>query len=1116
VEFRILGPLDVLDGDRVAFSGAGKPGALLALLLLRRNAFVSTDRLLDDLWGERPPRTALKTLQTYVSQLRRALGDDVIATRPHGYVLTVTEGACDADCFGGLLARGDRALADGEPAAAATLLSEALSLWRGPVLGELAGEPWAAADVERLEEERQQALELRIEAELALGRHAAVVGELEGLRREHPLREHLLALLMLALYRCGRQADALEAYRSGRRRLHDELGIEPTPELRRLEQQILRHDPEVSAPPARRSSPARPLGRPRRLLALAVLVLGAVGFAVWLAVGHSSSSPNLAAADTAVLVNANGKLGSAIPVGASPAHAVSGGGYLWTSNEQDGTISRVDVAGRTVETIPVGRSPEALAFADGRLWVGVGDEARVAVIDPSAGKVVAHVRVGSGPTGLAARRHELWVANSIDGTLSTVDTRSWRRLRTVRVGPQPSAVAATDDAVWVALAGSNAVVQLDREGRGAVQTVSVGNDPTALAVAGNRLWVANAQDGTVSRVDLARGVVDATVTVGGAPRSLAAGRETVWAAVAGGRLVQIDARSARVIRTSPVGVEAAAVADDGSNAWVTTLASPSSHRGGTLRVVIGDDVFACACVEPLDALPGAGWQLLDLVYDGLVAYRRVGGPGGGVLVPDLAQALPRPTEEGRTYVFRLRPDVRFSNGRPVRPTDVRASFERFFTMRHYTVLPIYTHIAGAAACSPGRRCDLSRGIVADNRAGTVTFHLSSPDPEFLYTLALPPGFVVPGDSTTATAKRPLPGTGPYRIAFSVSSRDERRRPGRLVLVQNPAFRVFAPDATPNGFPNRIVVTTMLASAKQVAAVERGTADVASQLTNLSPGIARRLASHEASQLHLDSIGATDYVFLNTRVPPFDRLDARRAVNEAVDRSRLVQLLGGPQTARPTCQILPPDFPGYRPYCPYGLKPSPAGTWNGPNLGRARKLVAASGTKGMHITMWASPHHVAVARYFASLLRRLGYRATTRVVPGVAGSATPYYNAVANPKTRAQIGTVGWIQDYASAADFVSTLFDCKSFVPGDPAATYNYSEVCEPALERQIHAAERVQAQDPVAGQQAWAAADRMIVDQAVAVPYANTLALTLISRRTGNYESSPQWGVLLDQLWVR
>ena len=549
VEFRILGPLEVRDGDRVAVSGAGKPGAVLALLVLHANRVISTDRLIDELWGERPPRTAHKSLQTYISQLRRALGDGAIVTRSHGYVLSVARGTCDVDRFRELVVEGGRALADGEPESAAALLGEALALWRGPVLGELGTESWARADVERLEEERLQALEARVEADLALGRHAAVVGELEGLSREHPLREHLLGLLMLALYRSGRQADALEAYRTGRRRLHDELGIEPTPELRKLEQQILRHDAELAAPPARRRSAGRPNGRSSRLLVAASLVLGAAAVAVWLAVGRgSSASPSLAATDTAVLVSANGKLAASIPVGSSPGHAVSGGGFLWTSNELDGTVSRVDVAGRMVETIPVGRSPEGLAFADGKVWVANGGDASVSAIDPRAGKVVRTLRVGNGPLGLAARGHELWVANSVDGTLARVDTRSGR-VTTTPVGLRPVAVAAGPDAVWVALAGSGAVAKLDRNGDRVVDTVNVGNDPSAITLDGRDVWVANAQDGTLSRIDGMTGAVDATVDVGGSPRALAAAAGTVWATLAGGRVALVDASSARLVRS---------------------------------------------------------------------------------------------------------------------------------------------------------------------------------------------------------------------------------------------------------------------------------------------------------------------------------------------------------------------------------------------------------------------------------------------------------------------------------------------------------------------------------------------------------------------------------------
>jgi peptide/nickel transport system substrate-binding protein len=237
------------------------------------------------------------------------------------------------------------------------------------------------------------------------------------------------------------------------------------------------------------------------------------------------------------------------------------------------------------------------------------------------------------------------------------------------------------------------------------------------------------------------------------------------------------------------------------------------------------------------------------------------------------------------------------------------------------------------------------------------------------------------------------------------------------------------------------------------------------------------------------------------------------VNEAVDRDRLVDLLGGPDAATSTCQSLPPEFPGYQPYCPYGSSPSPAGRSSAPDLNGARKLVGRSGTRGQRVLVWAPANHAPVARYFSRLLRRLGYRAQSHIV-GHKGSDR-YYAAIGIPSTRAQIGWAGWARDYTSPADFLRPLYSCSGVVPSRPLETSNYSRFCNPQVEAAIRNAERIQEQDPIAGTHAWASVDRMIVDRAAAVPYANNLQLTLLSRRVGNYQFNPQWGVLLDQLWV-
>src|SRR6266516_98411 len=278
-EFSLLGPLAAnCNGDPIALGGQ-KRRALLAALLLEANKVVSRDRLIDALWGEDPPETARNTVQVYVSQLRKLLPKGMLETVPPGYRLVVEPEAVDVFEFQRLSQKGQAALAAGDPAGAADTLRTALALWRGAPLADLAWEPFAHVEITRLEELRLAALEDRIDADLALGRHGQLVAELERLVAEQALRERPRAQLMLALYRSGRQADALAVYQRARRTLVDELGIEPGESLRKLERAILAHDPSLSAPQARPPSPRRTptpphplLGRERELAALSDLV----------------------------------------------------------------------------------------------------------------------------------------------------------------------------------------------------------------------------------------------------------------------------------------------------------------------------------------------------------------------------------------------------------------------------------------------------------------------------------------------------------------------------------------------------------------------------------------------------------------------------------------------------------------------------------------------------------------------------------------------------------------------------------------------------------------------------------------------------------------------------
>lgn len=253
VDFRILGPLEVVGEAGALGLGGRKRRAVLAILLLNGNRVVSIDRLADDLYGDAPPATVVTQLQAHISQLRKLLDPDhpagapgsLLETREPGYLIRVAPEQVDLHRFERLAEEALRALAAGEAESAATGFRRALDSWRGPALADLADEPFAQPVVARLEELRIAALEHRIEAELALGRHLELVGELQTLVREHPLRERLRGQLMLALYRSGRQTDALAAYHEARRVLVESFGVDPTPALRELERAILRQGPEL-------------------------------------------------------------------------------------------------------------------------------------------------------------------------------------------------------------------------------------------------------------------------------------------------------------------------------------------------------------------------------------------------------------------------------------------------------------------------------------------------------------------------------------------------------------------------------------------------------------------------------------------------------------------------------------------------------------------------------------------------------------------------------------------------------------------------------------------------------------------------------------------------------
>ena len=560
--------------------------------------------------------------------------------------------------------------------------------------------------------------------------------------------------------------------------------------------------------------------RARRSRSTAIVTAVAVGAIALLALviavittGFGGSNPpeRIEANALAAIDSERAELASQTPVGNGPTAVTVGLGSVWVANSVDGTVSRIDPDRDERPVIRVRGTPGGIAAGEGAVWVTDATGRTLSQISPDSNTVVRDdIAVGNGAGAVAVGDGAVWVANVLDGTVSRVDPGRGIETDVVRVAGRPDALAAGAGAIWVASGDTATVSEIDPRKRVVVQTISVGNGARGIAVVGNNVWVTNAQDGTVSRIDAGSGSVSEVGAVGPGVESVAASGGAVWvASPPAGKVFRLDAQTAQVTDTVELGSSPSALAagSDGT-IWVAALPPPSRHRGGTL--VVSSYISGCRCLDPAFAWQADAWRTLSMLYDGLVAYRKVGGAAGATLVPDLARNLPTPTDGGKTYRFRLREGIRYSNGRPVQASDFRASMERLLRLNGVNLPPFYGGILGADKCSTPGRCDLREGIETDDREAIVTIHLSAPDPDLLAKLALPFAYVLPADAPEPdqpmidpeqfgdVGEYTIPGTGPY----VVDSFDPEKE---LRLERNPHFSLFSPDAQPAGYPNRIVL-----------------------------------------------------------------------------------------------------------------------------------------------------------------------------------------------------------------------------------------------------------------------------------------------------------------------
>ncbi|QKC83867.1 ABC transporter substrate-binding protein [Mesorhizobium sp. NZP2077] len=524
------------------------------------------------------------------------------------------------------------------------------------------------------------------------------------------------------------------------------------------------------------------------------------------------------------------------------------------------------------------------------------------------------------------------------------------------------------------------------------------------------------------------------------------------------------------------------------------------HRGGTTRLLARS---AAGTLDPHINYTDQGWQMYQPIYDGLVAFRKAEGMDGFTIVPDLAEALPQVSNDGKTFTFKLRKGIKFSSGGDVGVKDVVASFQRIFKISGPTSGTFYAGIVGADKClADAKSCTLDGGVVGDEAAGTITLNLTKPDAEILYKLALPHAVVLPADTPAEDmGSKPIPSTGAYMI----SAFDPNKG---MTVSRNPNFKQWSEEAQPDGYPDVVQYDFGLSEEAAVTAIQNGEADW--MFDALPSDRLGELGSKSMDQLHISPLSAWWYAPLNNRLAPFDNEKARQAVAYAIDRNTLVKLFGGKVLASPVCQVLPPDFPGHEDYCPFTK--NPGAKWSAPDLDKAKQLVEESGTKGQKVTIIVEDTAISrsIGVYLQSVLTTIGYVADVKPI-----SSNIQFTYIQNTNNKVQMSVTQWYKDYPAASDFLNILFSCASFREGSDASI-NIAGFCDKDIDAKMQKALDLGVTDQTAADKMWAEIDRQITDKAPAVGLFTPKRLDFVSKRVGNFKFNRQFNWMITQSWVQ
>jgi len=553
--------------------------------------------------------------------------------------------------------------------------------------------------------------------------------------------------------------------------------------------------------------------------------------------------------------------------------------------------------------------------------------------------------------------------------------------------------------------------------------------------------------------------------------------------------------------TAASGALVAASASTAASSSDTAFTYQPAHAGGTIKLLAST---AGGTLDPQVNYTLQYWQLYQATYDGLVTFRKVSGAHSFDIVPDLATAMPKLTNGGKTYTFTLRKGIKFSNGAAVTVNDVKASLQRLFKVSNPNAGTWYSAIVGSSAClKTPATCTLAGGVVVNAATNSVVINLSAPDPEFLDQLAVPFGAVLPASAPAKdSGTTPIPGTGAYMFSkYDPNS--------QLTMKRNPYFKVWSAAAQPQGYPTEIDMVFGGTVESEVTAVENGQGNWV--FDPIPSDRLSELSTKYATQLHVNPLTAIWYLPMNTNLAPFNNLLAREAVNYAIDKSAAVKLFGGTQLAQPVCTILPPGFPGHVDFCAFqkGMGTSYAG----PDLAKAKALVKKSGTAGMSVGLVVTNDSVnmAVGQYVQSVLNSIGYKATLKPL-----SANIQFNYIQNTKNKVQISLTQWYQDYPAASDFIKVLLSCSGFHPGSDNSI-NIAGYCNKSIDAKMQSAETMSLTNPAAANTLWGQIDKQLMTTVAPwVPLFTPKQIDFVSSKVGNYQFSRQFYMYVDQLWLK